>query len=343
MSSRSQSPSSSGGPPAAAKLGCLVLAAAIVLWPSGCQNRRETPAGGKLPVVASIFPLADVARQIGGEHVDVTMLLPPGVSPHGFTARPQDAQRVRAARLVIMVGMGIDQFAQQPADAAAAGGAKVLVLTDGAEFRRMIEPLRAGGVATQPQSAAHEDGDADHDEHEHAGHGVPGQDPHVWLDPVYMQTFASDIAQQLSQLDPANAADYRRRGAEFIAQLRHLDDDYRAALGPLKNRTFITFHAAFTYLAARYNLRQMSLMDVDAGGLSPQQMELVHQAIHQHGVKAVFVEPQFPAEKLQSLVRNADVRLGTLDPEGNPTTPGYDSYLAMMRSNLRSLVLGLGQ
>ncbi len=302
-----------------AAIGVLILSFLTAL--GGCSDEKSQPpsAAARLEVVATIFPLADVARQIGGPSVNVGCLLRAGQSPHDFSPQAEQAEMLARARLLIMVGLGVDEWAGRAAAAAKARGLAVLRLAE------------LGG----PDSPATSAGQADSD---HVGHE---RDPHVWLDPVQMRGFAADIAEALSRADPEHRQDYLRRRDAYVAQLEALDREYRTALAPLKGKAFLTFHPAFSYMAERYGLKQFSLHTADAAGFGPDRLDKAVAFIRANRVRAIFAEPQFPAEKLRALADQTGAAIGRLDPLGSPASPGYDSYLALMRSNLQALAGGL--
>jgi zinc transport system substrate-binding protein len=311
----------------------LAAACAACVATAGCGKAVATRPAGKVRVVATIFPLADVVREIGGPDVTVTCLLRPGESEHDFDPRAELAEAVAKAQLLVMVGMGMDEWARR-IGSAAAGRALVLELAEQPEFKKMLATRPAEETPPSRPAGSPDQGGG----HEHAG-----GDPHVWLDPVYMQQFARQIADALCRLDPPHAGLYRQRLDAYLAQLRALDQEYRQGLAGVKNRNFVTFHAAFGHLAARYGLRQQALQGADAADFGPGQLEEVIAFIRQHQVKAIFAEPQFPADRLQMLAERTGTKVGQLDPLGSPLAKGYDSYLAMMRSNLQALVAGLNQ
>lgn len=320
------------------KLATSLLVALALVFLANCRHQpsKPAPADGKIRVAATIFPLADVIRNIGGQDVEVFCLLGPGQSEHDFQPTAQHAESLAGAKLVVLVGLGSDEWAM-PAIRATASGARLLRLGEG------VEPLAAQeeveGHEAHDEGDDHESPDANHG-HGH-DHGNLTGDPHVWLDPVLMQTFVTRIAEEFSQIDPPHAGQYAQRRDAYLAELRKLDEEYRTALGGLKHREFVTFHAAFNYIAQRYGLRQLSLHNVDAAGFDPQHLEDVMQFVKEHQIKAIFAEPQYPSEKLQMLADAAGVSVGKLDPLGEPGMSGYDSYLAMMRSNLKSLAAAL--
>lgn len=301
---------------------CLLLLAAGV----SCRSESPRPAGGKVRVVASLFPLADLARQVGGPFVEVACLLPPGLSPHGYQPKAQQAEQVVQADLLVTVGLGIDEWATRAARLAASRSIPVLEMAGSAQVSR--------GIQEQ------------HEEEEHAGeHGHSHEhalgDPHVWLDVAAMERFTGVLAEQLTKLAPEHREAFLANARQYVAALRALDEEYRRTLSPLKHRAFVSFHSAFSYLAKRYGLEQMAVYNADAAGYGPERIEKVAAFIREKGIRVIFAEPQFPVEKLQALSRMTGAKIARMDPEGNPDVPGYDSYLAMMRSNLRTLATAM--
>lgn len=311
---------------------CLLLPGicSFLLLP-GCRDHGVPPPAEGLTVVATIFPLADAAARIAGSDANVVCLVGPGRSPHDFSLKPIQVQAIANAHLVLMVGGGLDDWALRAGESARGRGAKVLQLCQLPEISRTADDRH------HDDGDIHQEGTFDHD-HAHA-HG--GADPHVWLDPVFMQQFARQISAVLGELDPPNSGQYQQRAQRFVEQLEELDRDYRSGLAGVDRRCVLTYHRAFTYIAWRYGLQIASVYELTGGGLGARQLEEVVDFVRRNDVKVVFTEPQFPADKLQVLAERTGVRVEMLDPLGNPDQAGYDSYVAMMRSNLSALVAAL--
>jgi ABC-type Zn uptake system ZnuABC Zn-binding protein ZnuA len=298
-----------------------------VLPGTGCQSRPEnTEKSDKIHVVTSIFPIADVTRHIAGEEADVTCLLQAGSSPHDFQPSPSQVETLAQADLIIVVGEGIDPWA--------------LPQEGEALTRQTVLKLAAG---LNPHEHEDHEEDADHGHHHHGHHHHGEGDPHLWLDPVRMQQFTQTIADTLSEIDPAHRDAYQQRAQAYIAQLKQLDEQYRQTLERIPNKNFVTFHPAFTYIAERYGLNQRSLLTADAEGFGPERLESLAKFIRDNRIKAIFAEPQFPADRLEAFARETGASVGRLDPLGSPHVEGYNSYLDMMRSNLDALAEGLKQ
>jgi ABC-type Zn uptake system ZnuABC Zn-binding protein ZnuA len=320
-----------------------IALAALAVLAAGCGNARAPDRPAKTQVAATIFPLADALRRIGGEDVEVHCLVGVGQSPHHFQPRPEHAEIIRRVRLLVRVGMGVDDWAEQIARAAGRGGGRVLALAADPAFQEMLEAL-------PPGAGAAERGEGHGPARDRAGGRETGPDtrhphetgdPHVWLDPVFMRHFAGLLAEALARADAAGADGYRRRGRAYAAELTTLDAEYRRALAGVRHRHFVTFHPAFTYVARRYGLTQRALRGGDAEGFGTGRLEEIRTFIRAHRVRALFAEPQFPADRLEALAEATGVKVGRLDPLGNPGLEGYDSYLAMMRSNLKQLCAAL--
>jgi ABC-type Zn uptake system ZnuABC Zn-binding protein ZnuA len=284
-------------------------------------------------VVATIFPIADLAAQIGGTYVHVTCLLPPGVSPHGFAPKPADVRPLRDAKAMFTIGMGIDGWAHRALAAAQRTDVPVIALAETASFKRALASAPAPMAVGTTDPDEHQ-GDHDHSEHMHG-------DGHFWLDPVLMQDLTRAMAEALARLDPAHDNVYRENADAYIVLLGKLHEDYARELAPYRGKTFVTFHEAFGCTAARYGLRAMAIHDAGAGGFGPAKIDRVLAEVRSGDARAIFAEPQFPRDRLEAIASRSGLKAGTLDPEGNPHVRGYDSYLNMMRSNLRELVAGL--
>ena len=253
-----------------------------------------------LHVVATIFPLSDMVRQIGGETVEVTTLLPPGANPHTFEPTPAQIRAAAGARVFIQVGANLDAWAAK----ALAGNAEVstVTLTD--------------GVALLGAS-------------EHGG------DPHVWLDPVLMRDAAVPaIARALTQAGPQHGAAVQQGAAQFQAALSALDAQIHAQLDTAAQRNFVSVHAGWRYFARRYGLHELATLEPFPGKEpSARSIAALVQQARAAQVHALLIEPQFPTRIAEQVAGEFGARVVLVDPLGGPAIPGRDSYVALMRYN----------
>lgn len=210
-----------------------LLISALLLM--ACSRPESAPpTSTRLQVVTSLFPLYDFAKAIGGDQVEVTLLLPPGVEAHSFDPKPEDILRVNRAGLFIYTNKAMEAWAATIA--ASVDPAKVTIVdaSVGARF------LPARG---------HEEGKA---AHEHASGAI---DPHLWLDFTNAGVMVGNIARAMASKDPAHRDLYLANAAVYVARLDTLDTTYRRALADCKKRTLLQGgHFALGYLTARYGL-----------------------------------------------------------------------------------------
>jgi len=270
--------------------------------------------GEKLRVVATIYPLADMAANVGGEHVLVQTLLPPGANPHTFEPRPSQVAEISRSRVFIKVGAGLDSWASKFAAAASGKGLKVV-------------------NASRGQNLIGNDGER---KKEHHGDKVEKHgNPHFWLDPVSAMVIVDNIAKTMGEADPDRAGIYLENAEKYKEKLRKLDAEIRETVAGFKVKEFVAFHSAWVYFARRYGLKLAAVIEPFPGKEpSPRYLAGVVKATRNLGAKAIFAEPQLNPKAARIIAREAGTKILYLDPIGGPELPGRKSYLELMRYNL---------
>ena len=278
---------------------------------SGPGASGSSGAPGRPLVVATTTQLADFARVVGGDDVQVVGLLKPNVDAHEYEASPADLDRISRAELVVRNGLGLDAWVDQALKATETK-APVVVATAGIT-PRMVD-------------------------------GEP--DPHVWLDPRNAEVMVGDIATALAGLDAAHAPGFEARRAAYAAQLDTLDAEIAGQLARVTNRKVVTNHDAFGYYLDRYGLTFVGSVipsfDTQAE-LSASELSDLVAAIRAQGVNVVFAETSLPPKAAAALAREAGVKVvegaqalygDSLGPAGS----GADTYLGMMRHDTETFV-----
>jgi zinc transport system substrate-binding protein len=302
--------------PTRASLGLLVLlliwtGSGLLSWPAAVPE-----AASRLQVAATIFPLYDLVRQVAEPEADVVRLLPPGVSPHTFTARPSTVRTLAGSAAVFAIGHGLDDWAARLAQGA--GVSRTIVVDDGIPLRAWSHPAHARGHATAAEAV----------------------DPHYWLAVPNAMHMVQTIVAALGKLDPATAEAYQQRATTYIQRLRSVDQDIRRQLSGLPRRAIATFHPSFGYFAAAYGLEIAATFEPAPGKEpAPRDVERFLQQVKQHNLTVLFTEPQLPQASLTTLARDLGVALKELDPLGG--TAGRDSYIALMRFNASQIATAL--
>jgi len=265
---------------------------------------------GKVYVIASIAPMADFVRQVGGERVDVKLLLPPGASPHTFEPTPKIVKVVSTADLFVKVGAGLEFWAEK---IVRASGNKRLTVVDSSSEVALIQRTD-----------------------EHDVHTPGGVDPHIWLDPSIASSIVSKIEKALSMIDPQGAAFYKKNATEYRKKLSALDRDIASRVGAFRTKGYVTFHPAWEYFSRRYGLRVVGVIEEAPGKEpSPRHVANIIREIKQTGSKVVFVEPQFNPKIGEAIAKEANARVLYLDPIGGKDP--RKTYIEMMRYNIGAM------
>lgn len=268
-----------------------------------------TDGGGRLVVVASVYPLAEAAERVGGDPVLVRDLTPPGVEPHDLELAPDDLAAIVSADLVIYVGSGFQPAVEDAVSQAE--GRRIDVLS-------VVPTLRADGVI----------------------------DPHVWLDPMRFALVVEAIAGVLGEMDPGHADAYRANAAAYRTELEALDAAYREGLAACSSRILVVSHAAFGYLAQAYGLTQVAISGVSPESEpDPSRLAELRALVETEGVTTIFTEELVSPAVARTLAEEAGVHTAVLSPLEGLTPQELDAgrdYVSVMRRNLRTLEVALG-
>jgi manganese/iron transport system substrate-binding protein len=293
------------------------------------EASQGAQSGDKLKVVATTSIIGDVVKNIGGEAIDVSVLIPTDSDPHSFEPVPQDLARLSDADLIFANGAGLEEQLLRVVENAA-GGTPLVTLTTGTQL------IDTATDQDHPQATA---ADTDHEQ--------TSGDPHVWTDPNLVKVWADTIAKNLSQSDPANAAQYQSNAEAYKQKLDELDRWIQEQVSqiPPEERKLVTDHLSFSYFAERYGLEQVGALIPSYSTLaepSAQELARLEDAIRELEVKAIFVGRTVNPDLAARVAQDTGIQFISLY-EGSLSTPGgeADSYLDYMRYNVQAIVSGL--
>lgn len=299
------------------KLLATTVALPLIGLLAACGGSAEDD--GRTSVVSSFYALSFVADRVGGSHVDVDNLTSPGTEPHDLELKPRQVAAVQDADLVLY-----EEHFQSAVDEAVdqAGRSD----DDTIDLAALVELL--------PSQAAD-----DEEHHADDGHDHGDEDPHVWLDPTSMIALAEAVSARLSELDPEHAAEFEANADELIAELTALDQEFATGLENCRTRTIVTSHAAFQYLAARYDLEQVAIAGVDpTNEPSPAQLGEITQLVRSENITTIFTEELVSPAIADTIAQETGATTATLDPiEGLSDATEDETYLTLMRMNLDNL------
>ncbi len=291
-------------------LGVAALTAACA-GPSGSAGSGT--AGVRVVTTTTVF--ADLVRQVGGDLVQVTSLVPANGDVHTFAPTPANIRSVAEARLLVMNGLGLDDWLEKTITNASREGTPLV---------KLAQDLP--GVTLLP------------------GDQPDTQNPHLFMDPKYAELYVDRISQALGEVDPEHASAYQRQAAAYRARLDDLDTWVRDQVAqiPDAERKLVTFHDAFPYYAREYGITIVGVA-VEAPGQDPSAgytAQLVN-AIREAGVKVIFSERQFPAKLVDQLAAETGARVVSNLYDDSLGDPPITSYEAVIRWDTEQLVAAL--
>lgn len=297
-----------------------ILAAGVPRATAQERGTQERTAQERMPVVATFSILADLVRNIGGDRVAVTMLVPADGDAHVYSPTPADAKTLAASRVVFVNGLGFEGWLTRLVKASGTRAATV-VASKGIKPRKL-------------------DGD-DHG-HGHGGHSHGANDPHAWQSVANVKLYVANIRGGLIAADPAGRAVYQANAAAYLAKLDALEKDIRDGIAriPPARRRVITSHDAFGYFGAAYGIAFVSPEGLSTESeASARDVAKIIAQVRKEKIPAVFLENIASARLLDQIAKESGARLGgTLysDALSGPGGPA-PTYLEMMRHNLDEL------
>ncbi|MFM8279656.1 MAG: metal ABC transporter substrate-binding protein [Candidatus Limnocylindrus sp.] len=290
---------------------------ATILLSAGCGAPVRSSSASTYTVVATSSVFADLASMALGDSARVISLVPAGFDVHTFEPSPETSRVVSTADLLLMNGLGLDDWVQSILDASPISTKNVLRLGEQIEATDHWVYLQEGGSG--------------------------GVDPHIWLDPagalIYIKRIAARVVQDLPDARSAIESSL----ATAIAAIESLDTSLKTSFASIASRKIITFHDAFGYFVRAYGLEVVGVA-VEAPGQDPsaQQIAELIDLINTTGVRAIFSEAQFPSKVLDQIAAETGATvLGSLYSDALGPSPA-DSYLGMMRANGAAIAQALG-
>lgn len=287
-----------------------------------CLGAPARAQENKLPVVATFSILGDFVREVGGDRIDLTVLVGSGSDAHVYAPAPGDARKVATARLIVQNGLGFEGWIDRLIKASNTKG-RVVVATRG------VKPLAAPG-------------------HDHGhGHGHGARDPHAWQSIANARLYVANIRDGLIATDPEGRDAYAANAQAYLAKLDALETEVRQAIAaiPPANRKIITNHDAFGYFGAAYGLRFIAPQGIstDAAPTAQAVARIVRQ-IRQEKIPAVFVENVADARLAERIARESGAKLGGVLFSDQLSRAGETAgtYIDMVRHNIRELTAALG-
>ncbi|HJG47797.1 MAG TPA: zinc ABC transporter substrate-binding protein [Facklamia tabacinasalis] len=297
-------------------------------------------AQDKKTVMTTFYPVYYLASRIGGEAVNVEMLLESGQDAHSYESTAKDAVAVQEADLFIYQDDEMEFFVSDLLSIVDQEATQVLESTEGIE-------LLSGdhNHEEEEHDHEHEEGHEEEHGHEHDHEHEEGHshefDPHTWLDPNFYSQQAENVKNALIELDPANEATYTENAAKLSEELTALNEEFNVGLADLENRTIVVQHEAFGYLAHAYDLEQLAISGL-ANNAEPSAKQLAEMTnvVNERNIQVIYVDPTTSTtiSETVSQATGAELRpLRTLEFITEEEIEQGEDYFSIMRENLAQL------
>ena len=318
-------------------LGATMVATVVGIAGCGSDTKQAAPAE-KMKVVTTVFPVYDVAKQVGGDKVDVSLLVPPGAEPHDWDPTAKDLKEIGTAKVFLYSGAGLEPTEKILAK-------DVLQQAQAVELSKSLTLLPA---PDEDEDEHDHDHDKEHkddkaqkeDKHEHE-HEHGEFDPHVWLDPMNVAKEVDAVVEAFSKADPTNAKYYETNGKAYKEKLQALHAKYEEFGKTQHDKHLVVSHMAFGYLAKAYGFEQLGIMGVSPDAEpTPERMADIVAFIKEHNVKAIFSEELVSPKLANAIAAETGVKVYVLNPAEGLTeeqTQKHVTYLDIMEENLKTL------
>ena len=297
------------------KFGVIVLSLVLIACSGGSADAGCPEIDGReINVVATTPMIGEFVSNVGGDNINLTVLMPPEADPHSYEPAPQDAGKIADADLVFYTGLMYEPAPLVELLENSVCGSEAL-----AEVGESVFPIefKEGGHDDHDDHGekGHDDHDEEgHDDHGgHEGHGHGAYDPHFWFDPNRVVYASEFIESKLIEFDPSNASSYQAAGDTYATELSSLTGQVSQLIGsiPSQNRKLITTHESLGYLEAKFGLEVLSTIipDVDsANEITPTQLVDVIDVIEDNNVKVIFIEAEAPSVYAETIVAETGIK-----------------------------------
>lgn len=304
------------------KKGSLLIASLAILFIMvGCGNQEATKDSTKLQIVTSFYPMYDFTQNVAGDNAEVSVLMKAGTEPHDYEPSAKDIAKIADSDVFVYNSKEMETWVSS-------------VLTN-IDTKKTVVVDASQGIDLLEGNHSDDETEAEHEGHSHA------HDPHIWLDPVLAQKQVDTIKEGIIKADTKNKETYEKNALAYKEKLAALNEKFEMGLKNAENRTFVTQHAAFAYLANHYDLEQVAI-----AGLSPDQepspakLAELNDFIKENNIKIIYFAETASPKIAKTVANETGAKLEVLSPiEGitqEEQEKGVD-YIKVMEKNLEAL------
>ena len=273
------------------------------------DEKKVSNSSHKLVVISSVLPIHEFVKKVGGDMIESSLIIPPGIEPHDFDPTINQIQTISTADVLVYNGLGIENW---------------LTKIDTTQKIDASNGLNASYSDKRNMAL----------------------DPHVWLDPVLAKKQVENIRDGLISIDPSNEDTYNSNARSFLAELDELDNTIKTQLEPCKKKDFISFHNSFSYFAKRYGLTQHSISGSEPEAeVTPARLAEIINVAKNLDLNVIFseelVDPRYALVIAQEIPNGKVLILSPIEGLTKNEQIAGIGYIDKMRENIRNLSLGL--
>ncbi|MEK5037503.1 metal ABC transporter solute-binding protein, Zn/Mn family [Sporosarcina sp. FSL K6-3457] len=319
----------------------VIISLLTILLLAACGNKevnieQPTNNSGELAVYTTVYPLQYFTERIGGEHVDVKSIYPPGADEHTFDPTQKDMMALADSDLFFYIGLGLEGFVDNAEKTLKNEHVTMIATAEG-----ISEEMLEEGHGHDEEGHEHED-----ESHDEAGHDHGPLDPHVWISPKLSVELATSIKNSLIEKAPDMAAEFEKNFEQLSADLVELDGKFKEMATDAPSKTFFVSHAAFSYIADPYGLEQVAIAGLNSQS-EPSQKQLaalVEQA-QELDVRYILFEQNVSSKPTEVIRKEIGAEALTLHNLGVLTVDDMEhneDYFSLMVRNIETLRIALG-
>jgi zinc transport system substrate-binding protein len=265
----------------------LILIFVVVAYVYTSTGNNTGSRDGQIGVVVTVGPQEEFVKRVGGDRVNVTVMVPPGADPHTYEPLPNQMKQVQDAQIYFQVGSDVEFEL-----------AWMGKLTSMNSQMKMVNT--STGIPLIPNNAESEE----------------GSDPHVWVSPRNAKIMVENIYQTLSQVDPENKDYYTKNRDDYLKELDELDKNITQRLSGKNNTKIMVYHPAWAYFCKDYNLKQISI-EQNGKEPTPQAIASLVDTARRENIKVIFVSPEFSTSNAQVIASEIGGKVVVIDPLSN--------------------------
>lgn len=298
----------------------LIMVTSVLLAACGSSTSSNNDSNDKISIMTTFYPMYEFTQQVVGKAGDVELLIPAGTEPHDYEPSAKDLAKISDADMFVYNSPELETWTDN--------------LSENIDTSHTTIVKASKGISLMEGSE--EEGHTETEEgHEHE------LDPHVWLDPVLAVKEVETIRDALVKKYPEQKATFKKNAAAYIKKLEALNTKYETALADASNKTFVTQHAAFGYLAKQYGLTQDAI-----AGISPDQepsasrLSELKTYVEENNIEVIYFEENATSKVAETLANETGVKLAVLNPLESLTSKQIkagEDYISVMEENLAAL------